>query len=338
MSVSRARRPAMTDVARRAGVSHQTVSRVLNEHPSVSAPTRAAVLAAVAELGYRPNSAARALVTGRSGVIGVVTFAGTLYGPACMLYGIEAAASEAGFSVSVAAVPVAGPRQLGSALRRLQEQGVEGVVVVVPVRSAGDGLAVHRDRTPVVALAGTASDLPLVGVDQAAGARLAIEHLLALGHPTVWHVAGPDDWLAAGQRADGWRRTLSAAGIEAPDPLAGDWSPRSGYEAGKVLAARDDVTAVFVANDLMALGVLRALREHGRTVPGEVSVVGWDNMPESGFFSPPLTTVHEPFDQIGRRSVELLLAEVATRQRVDAPKIEPTLVVRASTARYRTTA
>jgi DNA-binding LacI/PurR family transcriptional regulator len=137
-----------------------------------------------------------------------------------MLYGIEAAASEAGFSVSVAAVPVAGPRQLGSALRRLQEQGVEGVVVIVPVRSAGDSLAVHRDRTPVVALAGTASDLPLVGVDQAAGARLAIEHLLALGHPTVWHVAGPDDWLAAGQRADGWRRTLSAAGIEAPDPLA----------------------------------------------------------------------------------------------------------------------
>ncbi len=144
----------------------------------------------------------------------------------------------------------------------------------------------------------------MVCVDQVDGARLATEHLLALGHETVWHVRGPADWLEAEGRVEGWRAALARAGRAAPEPLAGDWSPRSGYEAGRGLARMADVTAVFVANDQMALGVLRAFAEQGVKVPEQVSVVGFDDIPESEFFSPPLTTVRQDFGAVGRHSIE----------------------------------
>jgi DNA-binding LacI/PurR family transcriptional regulator len=323
----------MTDVARRAGVSHQTVSRVLNGHPSVRAQTRALVLAAVQDLGYRPNRAARTLVTGRSGTLGVITLAGPLYGPASTLYGIEAAARDEGFSVNVTSLESVDRESTSQAVGILQRQGVDGVIVIAPLISVGDSLSELADRLPMVAVEGTPEgDLPVVRVDQVAGAEVATRHLLGEGHATVWHLAGPPDWFEAVQRTSGWTSALHEAGAEVPPTFTGDWSPRSGYEAGQLLARITEVTAVFVANDQMALGMLRALGEHGRRVPEDVSIVGFDDIPESGYFSPPLTTVHQPFDEVGRRSLRLLLNQIdANTPAREHSVITPELVVRKST-------
>jgi DNA-binding LacI/PurR family transcriptional regulator len=328
------RAPVMADVARRAGVSHQTVSRVLNGHLHVREATRARVLAAIDELAYRRNSAARALVTRQTRILGVIAFDTTLYGPASTLLGIEQAAREAGYFVSIISLKEITEQGIREAVDHLAEQAVDGLVVIAPQRSAVAALAGIPAARPIVAVeGGEAPDLPVVCVDQAAGAAAVTRHLLELGHRTVFHVAGPLDWLEAEARLRAWRATLEAAGAPVPELLAGDWSPRSGYEAGRLLAARDDVSAVFVANDQMALGVLRAFQEAGVDVPGRVSVAGFDDIPEAAYFSPPLTTVRQDFAEVGRRSIALLLDKLAGRVapvRVVAPA---TLVVRASTDR-----
>jgi DNA-binding LacI/PurR family transcriptional regulator len=171
----------------------------------------------------------------------------------------------------------------------------------------------------------------VVGVDQSAGARIATSYMLEQGHETVWHVAGPSEWLEAGRRAAAWRATLEARGSEIPPPLRGDWSAKSGFEAGQMLARIRDLTAVFAANDSMAVGVLRALHEAGRRVPEDVSVVGFDDVPEAAYFDPPLTTVRQDFDEIGKRSLHLLLEQIKTGHRGTTRwTIDPSLVVRRS--------
>ncbi|MFI7587132.1 LacI family DNA-binding transcriptional regulator [Spongisporangium articulatum] len=330
------RRPGMHDVARLAGVSHQTVSRVLNDSASVSSRTRALVLAAIDELGYRPNTAARTLVTGRSKTLGLVTVGGALYGPMSMLYGIEAAARERGYILTVANVGGGEGDAVERALLRLERQGVEGIVVVAPLTSVGESLGSVAPHLPLVAVESSLdATFPVIAVDQAAGAHAATRHLLDLGHPTVWHVAGPEHWYEAQDRITGWTAALQAAGADVPPLLRGDWSPRSGYEVGQIVSRMSDVTALFVGNDPMALGVLRALREHGRDVPGDISVVGFDDIPEAEYFSPPLTTVRQPFEEVGRRSLSALLEELdAGRMRPGRIVIPPELVVRGSTAPY----
>jgi DNA-binding LacI/PurR family transcriptional regulator len=323
----------MTDVAQLAGVSHQTVSRVINKHPSVTATTRTRVLAAIEELGYRRNSAARTLVTGKSQTLGVVTLNSTLYGPASTLYGIEQAALESQYFVTVASLRSTDRPAVRQAIGRLVDQGVEGVVVIAPLDSLAQALASLPSGLPVVAVEGdAAADIDVVTVDQHAGAQAATQHLLDLGHATVWHVSGPGDWLEAQQRTTGWRATLERAGIEVPPPLRGDWSARSGFETGRVLASMPDVTAVFVANDSMAVGVLRAFHDRGRDVPGDVSVVGFDDVPEAAYFSPPLTTIRQDFGEVGRRSLALLVDQIESGARAaERHVVEATLVVRAST-------
>jgi DNA-binding LacI/PurR family transcriptional regulator len=327
----------MADVAKEAGVSHQTVSRVLNDHPNVRADTRARVEEAISRLGYRRNLVARALVTKRSRMLGVVSFDTTLYGPASTIYGIEQAARTAGYFVSIVSLKSLDATSVREAIDYLTEQGVDGVVVVAPQRSAGRALESLPSGTPAVAVEGThRADVSVVCIDQFEGARLATRHLLDLGHETVWHVSGPPDWLETEGRLAGWRTTLEAAGRPVPPPLPGDWSPRTGYEAGRRLAAMDEVTAVFAANDQMALGVLRALSEEGVKVPDRMSVVGFDDIPESEFFSPPLTTVRQDFDAVGRRCIEALLRQIdsgpVAYERLVVP---PAFIVRSSTAPAR---
>jgi DNA-binding LacI/PurR family transcriptional regulator len=328
------RPPVMADVAREAGVSHQTVSRVLNNHPNVRPGTRARVEEAINRLGYRRNLAARALVTKRSRMLGVVSFDTTLYGPASTIYGIEQAARTAGYFVSIVSLKTLDVDSVRDAIDYLSEQGVDGVVVVAPRRSAGPALESLPSGTPAVAVEGThRNDVSVVCIDQIEGARLATRHLLELGHETVHHVSGPADWLETEGRLEGWRSALEEAGRPVPEPLPGDWSPHAGYEAGRILAAMDGVTAVFAANDQMALGVLRALSEEGVKVPDQISVVGFDDIPESAFFSPPLTTVRQDFDQVGRHCIEVLLRQIdsgtGTCERLVVP---PGFVVRSSTA------
>jgi DNA-binding LacI/PurR family transcriptional regulator len=329
----------MADVARRAGVSHQTVSRVLNDHPNVRPETRERVLQAIEELAYRRNSSARALVTRRTNTLGVVAFDTTLYGPASTLFGIEQAAREAGYFISIVSLKTITAKSVSEALDYLAEQSVDGVIVIAPQRTAAEALAALPAAVPVVAVeGGRAPDRPVVCVDQRAGATAATQHLLDLGHRTVWHIAGPMDWLEAEARRDAWRDTLAAAGAPQPDVLShGDWSPLSGYEAGRRIverrAAGEDITAVFVANDQMALGALRALREAGIDVPRDVSIVGFDDIPEAEFFSPPLTTVRQDFAALGRNSIGVMLDQIEDGASHPPPRVvvPASLIVRSST-------
>ncbi|MFF3857016.1 LacI family DNA-binding transcriptional regulator [Micromonospora sp. NPDC002575] len=330
-----ARAAVMNDVARLAGVSHQTVSRVLNNHPSVRQETRERVMRAVHQLNYRPNALARGLAGRRSRVIGVVSFDTILYGPAATLLGIERAARAAGYGISIVTLEQLDRAGMRSAIDALTEQSVAGVVVIAPMMTAA--VAVHGLPTGVPAVvvesSGGARELPSISVDQVAGARLAVEHLLSLGHETVWHIAGPRDWLEARDRVDGWRLALEQAGRSVPPVLVGDWSPRAGYEIGQSLVDRPDVTAVFCANDHQALGLLRALHQRGVRVPEDVSVVGFDDIPEAEYLSPPLTTVRQDFDEVGRRCVAALLELFdadGPAGRFPDPQVEPQLVVRAS--------
>ncbi|MCM2430663.1 LacI family DNA-binding transcriptional regulator [Streptomyces sp. RKAG337] len=328
-----ARPPVMADVARVAGVSHQTVSRVLNGASHVREETRDRVLAAIRQLDYRPNSAARALVTRRSQTLGVVSFGSVLYGPASMLDGIEQAARSAGYFVSVASLRSLDSRSVQEAVDRLRDQGVEGIAVIAPQTSAVSAIGKLSTVVPVVAVgSGSESRVPVVAIDNESGALAATRHLLDLGHTTVHHVAGPPGWLETTARQNGWRKALKAAGAPVPPVRSGDWSARSGYEAGLGLAADPAVTAVFCANDHMALGLLRALHESGRAIPGDISVVGFDDISEAAYFSPPLTTVRQDFGELGRRALELLVEELNgaghSRQHILLP---PEMVLRRST-------
>ncbi|MBV8942636.1 MAG: LacI family DNA-binding transcriptional regulator [Solirubrobacterales bacterium] len=328
------RRAVMADVGRLAGVSHQTVSRVINGSPHVRAQTRQRVLEAMLELGYRPNSAARALVTGRSQTLGVVSFDTTLYGPASTLFGIERAAHEAGYFIIVASLKVLDRRSVSEAVERLCRQGVDGILAITPYDEGADALLHAPGDVPLVAVeAGPDHGVPVVAIDQVAGAQSATRHLLDLGHETVWHIAGALDFLESRDRVHGWRSAIEAAGAPQPPLLTGDWSARAGYDLGRGLASDTSVTAVFVANDQMALGVLRAMQEGGRRIPEEVSVVGFDDIPEAPYFLPPLTTVRQDFDHMGSQSVRQLVGmlEAAGSAHPPAP-LRPELIVRASTA------
>ncbi|MER5754121.1 LacI family DNA-binding transcriptional regulator [Streptomyces sp. NPDC002088] len=327
-------RPVMDDVARLAGVSKQTVSRVLNDHPAVRAETREVVRTAMRTLGYRPSRSARSLASGRTRMLGAISFDAARYGPASTLTAINTAAQEAGYLVSAIALDTADRDTVVRAVDRLSAEGADGVLAIAPQTWVGRALAEAHLDTPLVVLENDLGDgTPLVTSDSETGARTATEHLLRLGHRTVQHVAGPAGWTSADRRLASWREALHAAGASVPEPLVGDWSADSGYELGRRLAERPDATAVFASNDQMALGVLRAFHEAGRRVPDDVSVVGYDDIPEAAHLLPPLTTVRTDFAEIGTRSLRLLLARIdgpADEPRVD-PVVPVELVVRRST-------
>jgi DNA-binding LacI/PurR family transcriptional regulator len=317
-------RPSMADVALAAGVSAQTVSRTLRDSPNVSPETKRRVLAAVDQLGYRFNSAARMLSSGRSHTIGLVLMqSGGYYSRSAVTAGVEAAA------VSIATIAAPDTALLERSLSKLADQGVDGIVLAVPLLSTTQKMEDITRDIPTVTLDGSRTAGALVlGIDQQEAGRIATQHLLDLGHRQVWHVAGPDEWIEARHRRQGWQQCLAAASIEAPPPLEGDWSPDSGYRLGQVLAMIPDVTAVFAASDEMAFGVIRAMRERGRSVPDDLSIVSVDDIALAAYCSPPLTTVRQDFYHCGATAVALLLEGPD----VDAPFVPATLQVRASTA------
>ena len=326
--------PRSVDVARLAGVSQKTVSRVLNDEPYVSADVRQRVLEAAETLGYRLNNAARALASGRTRSIGVVTLGTALYGPASLLMGIERAARDTGYALRVVNTLEGDPAGIAGAVQSLLEQGVDGIVISEPI---DEGEVPVRVDVPVLVIGAPAPfSSPRVvtaGVGADLLARAATEHLLDLGHLTVHHLAGPQRWYAARDRLVGWRAALAANGRDEPPIVVGDWSATSGYAAGRELAADLDVTAVFAANDDMAIGFMRALTEAGLRVPGDVSVVGYDDVPVAAYVTPPLTTVRQPFDAVAKQGLGLLVQAIespgAEAMRAGDPPVE--LVVRAST-------
>jgi DNA-binding LacI/PurR family transcriptional regulator len=330
----------MIDVARVAGVSAQTVSRALSGHPYVQPETRAKVLAAVEELGYRRNNAARILSSGRSRTIGVVLLETIHTSRIALTVGIEKAARSHGYSTTTATAASLDETSISAAIARLAEQGVDGMILAVPLHGADDVTRSFTDEIPTISIDGSRTDATdIVAVDQQDVARLATEHLLSLGHPTVWHVAGPKEWQETAGRLAGWRRALEQAGRDIPPVLHGDWSPQSGFECGELLARIPEASAVFVASDEMAFGVIRALAEHGRSVPDDVSVVGVDDIPLAAFCNPPLTTIAQPFAEVGRLAVMNLLSRLSDMSNAEAGPIavavSPELIVRRSTARKK---
>ncbi|WP_243061869.1 LacI family DNA-binding transcriptional regulator [Humibacter sp. RRB41] len=332
------RPPSIVDVAALANVSYQTVSRVLNGHPSVRPATRLAVLGAVDELGYRPSNAARTLVTGRSRTLGVLVLDVADSEGLTPLYGIEHSARELGYFVGIGAVDAVDRTSVQATVGRLAEQSIAGLLVIAPIDATADALASVPPGLPVVAIEGGAGgDISTVGIDQTAGAKTATEHLLSLGHETVFHVRGPAEWMQTQDRLNGWRSALDAAGAEAPMPMVGDWTARSGYEAGQVLARIPELTAVFAGNDQMALGLMLAFSERGLSVPNDVSVVGYDDGDDAPYYNPPLTTVQQDFRSVGRRAIEMLVARVeGGEQQTEHALLDPTFIVRKSTAKANT--
>ncbi|MBP2326645.1 DNA-binding LacI/PurR family transcriptional regulator [Kibdelosporangium banguiense] len=327
--------PRSVDVARLAGVSQKTVSRVFNNEPYVSDEVRQRVLGAAEELGYRLNNAARALASGRTRTIGVVTLGTALYGPASLLVGIERAARDTGYTVRVVNTADGAPAGIAGAVESLLDQGVDGIVISEPI---DQGEVTLRVDVPVLVL-GAPADIAgpravAAGVRSDLLARAATEHLLDLGHATVHHLAGPQRWYSARDRLEGWRAALTDRGAYLPAVVEGDWSAASGYEVGRELAADQDVTAVFAANDDMAIGLIRALLEAGRRVPEDVSVVGFDDIPVAAYVTPRLTTVRQPFDAVAKQGLELLVHAIENPDADPLPAGDPPvdLVVRASTA------
>lgn len=320
-------RVSMAMVAARAGVSGQTVSRVVNDSPRVDPATRERVEAAMAELGYRPHRAARALRTGRSETLGVVAQTLATVGNSALLQAVAEAAEARGYALAVVTLGAAG--RIRDAFDRLHDQGVDGAIVL------NEASALAREADPA-GLALVVVDAPadprftVIGTDHAAGARAATGRLLDRGAETVHHLAGPEGSFAAAERERGWREELAARGRRIPDPLRGDWSAASGYECATALAADASVTAVFAANDQMALGVLRALTDAGRRVPADVAVIGFDDIADAAQFRPPLTTIRQDFAALGEIAVRLVVDRIEGREVPDPPLLEPVPIARAS--------
>lgn len=331
-SPARNRMPSLGDVAEHAGVSTQTVSRVANGLTNVEAGTRERVLASMRKLGYRPNRAARALRSGKFFTIGVVLFSLSSYGNMRFVDAIASTAGKKGYSMTIVPVEHQTQHDVNQALTKLVEQAVDGIILVLDAQLIDRvDVELPAGLSIVVVDSNERSDYPQVDEDQASGARQATEHLLALGHETVWHVSGPADSYSSSRREQAWRETLDRARAPIPDVFRGDWTTAAGYHHGREIARRPDITAVFTANDQMALGVLRALHEVGRRIPEEISIVGFDDMAEADSFWPPLTTIHQEFEATGRRAVELLLAEIDGHPEPVRSTIMPmSLVIRSS--------
>lgn len=327
-------KPVMADVARLAGVSHQTVSRVINGSASIRPTTKARVQQAIEELGYRPNTAARALVTRRSGIIGIVGTNSALYGPSSIQRSVQEAARAAGYFSSLVPLAEVTVEELAGALDYLARQAVEAIVMIAAQEEA---LAVVHSADPGLPLIVVEGDLSgrglSVGVDQIDGARQATQHLIDLGHREIDHVLGPLSYTEAKGRRAGYEEAMRGAGLQVREPWEGDWTPARGYEIGREMARRGETSAVFVANDQMAIGVLHAFAEAGLVVPRDVSVVGFDDIPEAGYLNPSLTTVRQDFQAIGRRAIDLVTATL-DGSTTNVPLLPPELIVRDSTATY----
>jgi DNA-binding LacI/PurR family transcriptional regulator len=354
-SEPRSRPPSIQDVARLAGVSNQTISRVLNGHPSVRVSTRDRVLAAMGELSYRPNRAARMLGTRRSQIIGVLAEAGrSRSGQASSVRAIEEAARERGYYASVVHLASSSPVAISAAAEDLLGQEVEGVVLVAPQVTVLSRIAPLLAHIPIVTSLGelrNAGEIPGPPADVGRGARMVMRYLIGQGHRRIVHIAGPPDWHDAQSRLQAYESELRSSGLPALPPIVGDWTADSGYAAGRALVrdrARADgpcreFTAVFAANDQLALGLMHALREARLDVPADVSVAGFGDIPEAAHFWPPLTTVRQDVGELGRSHVAALIDAIDRVRDPDAAAwpaaplqvAGPQLVIRNSVALSR---
>lgn len=310
-----------------------TVSRVLNDHPSIRESTRQRVLTAIADLDYRRSTIARALATKRTMRIGVLVDASIEYGPSATLRALEAAARAAGYSVT--AVSLSGDDDVSQTAQAVDfaTQGVDAFCVVAPRRSSLRLLRSLAQRPPALVFTSDPEDeMHTIGVDQRAGARMAVEYLMSQGHRRILHLSGPLDWVDATAREQAWRGTLREAGLDVIPPVEGDWSSDFGYHVGAQHPAIDQVTAVFAGNDQMALGLIHGLQQRGLTVPGDISVVGFDDIADARHYLPPLTTVRQDFESLGTLAMAQLVQALTDDTAITHHTIATQLVVRDSVA------
>lgn len=327
-----ARSANIFDVARLAGVSHQTVSRVLNGVPNVRPATKARVEQAITQLNYSPSPAARALVTRRTRTIGLITPSILDHGPTAIAMNFTIAARAARYSVDTVSTLSGDPAAVRAAVETLLRQRVDAIVLIVVDLGVLEVVLGLDLTVPVVASAASQLRSPLmVSIDQYRGARSAVRHLAELGHSRILHIAGPVRAPDSRERVRGWRDELAARQLSVVEPVHGDWSAASGYELGLTMDIGSG-TAVFVSNDLMAMGLLKALRERGLDVPGDVSVVGFDDVPEAGYLYPALTTVRQDFAALGQLIMQKVLVAVEEPGTATEDTPIPTqLIVRDST-------
>nr|WP_315268195.1 LacI family DNA-binding transcriptional regulator [Microbacterium lemovicicum] len=329
------RAPSIRDVARLAGVSYQTVSRVINNSSQLRPETAERVRSAIAELRFVPSQAARALATSRTRLLGVLGPRTTTYGLATMVQGVESAARAAGYRLTVTNLASSAPDDVRASIDHLVRQSVEGLIAVAPQSRVVPILDELQLPVPVKIVSPTApTGLGGTHNDQIAGARAAVRHLIDLGHSRILHIAGPRDWVEADHRMQGYLAEMDAHDLSPRPPVLGDWTAKFGFEAGMELLRMEDATAVFAGNDHMALGFMHAVRAIGRSVPEDISIVGFDDVPESAHLWPPLTTVRQDFEGIGRRAVGDLLADLGVQPEEDmvAQPDHLRLIVRSSTA------
>ena len=323
------------DVARLAGVSHQTVSRVINSVPNVRPATRLRVEQAIAQLRYSPSPAARALVTRRTRTIGLITPGSPEYGPTSTAVNFNVAARAARFSVDTVSALDSDPAGVRAIVESLLRQRVDAIVLVVADIAVLEVVLGLELGTPIVVVAASVRrSSAIVSIDQYRGARSAVRHLIELGHTDVFHLAGPPKAPDAIERIRGWRDELIENRLPVREVVHGDWSARSGYDLGMRLSDLQPGAAVFAANDYMALGLISALNARGLRVPQDVSVVGFDDVPEAGFFTPPLTTVRQDFAALGGLIMQKVLIAMEEPDGVAETTPLPTsLVVRESSRR-----
>jgi len=338
VSPSRPRKPNISDVAQVAGVSYQTVSRVLNNAPDVSDATRERVQQIIKELGYRRSRTATALSTNRTTTLGILTDGSPRFGPVGTLLALEKVARQKGYSTTVVTVEEPYSTSVPEALETLDEIGVDGIIVIAPRLPMAAQVRSAAIRVPVEMIAAGASAAPNLftySEDQELGARMATQHLIDLGHTDIAHFAGSTEWFDGRVRKRGWEGALHDAGLAPGLCVEGDWSPGWAYRTGLRLVKEGRVPqAVFAASDHTALGLIRALSESGIRVPEDVSIVGYDDVEGSEYFLPPLTTVRQDFTALAHASIEVLLGAIEGRD-VDRAPSTPLLVRRQSAIRAR---
>jgi DNA-binding LacI/PurR family transcriptional regulator len=340
------RRPTIKQVAKATGVSTQTVSRVINDRPDVAPETRERVLEAIHELGYQPSALARSLIQQRSYTLGVVTAGLKHIGPSRTLNGITSAAEEAGYALLLKELPRFDTENVVPIFQALLSRHVDGIIWAVP--EVGENRTwVDRQsfdlKIPIVHLAMEPKEnISTVSIDNYLGGRMAMSHLLEQGYRHIGHISGPMDWWEARQRMAAWQDTLKESGLEARDEYwaQGNWSSASGVQAVENLFARyQDMDSIFIANDQMALGAIQITCQKGLKIPDDFGIVGFDNIPESAFFCPPLTTIQQDQYAVGKVAVEETIKMIRSGWHGLEPvelksiMLTPTLVVRQSSLR-----
>ncbi len=329
----------LRDVARRAGVSYQTVSRVINQHAYVAEETRQRILETIAELDYHPNKAARSLAARRSQTLALITFGLDFYGPAQMMINVERAAKVAGYDLILSNVTGASVKSIQDALNSIRRWQVDGVLMITPIVDMSyENITNINIGVPVVQINGqVGANTPSAIVEQRYGSSLITRHLIELGHIGICEISGPLHWIDAVERHESWMATIRDADLTPGVSIEGDWTAQSGYRAAnKLIESQADFTAIVVGNDQMALGAMHALKQHGLRVPEYVSVVGFDDIPEATFFVPPITTIRQDFGALGKCGVEYLIDCIEDPDLpVEQHIIYPEFILRASTAAPR---